>query len=298
MAFVFRSLRIATLVSVACFVCDYCAFSQQKDSTKAVALTWSPPRINASIRGLDTVTPCPLLDLLQRTGTQAAEMLQNLENFTALEQIDYLKLNANGAEKERENGLFDYVYALELQGNSRQSREYRSPVKAGYMFAASSQDTGEAALGLIFVPDLQGDYEMRCEGMDRWHDQLAWVVHFEQRSDKPARTFFISTPPSSYPARLRGRAWISVERNQVIHLETSFQQSLPSINLVSGTISVDYAPVQIQSKELELWLPLRIQAFWEHTDGRTIFLHRFSNFKVFSVDTEQHTLPPKQSQVH
>jgi hypothetical protein len=57
---------------------------------------------------------------------------------------------------------------------------------------------------------------------------------------------------------------------------------------------VDYGPVQIQSRKLELWLPQRVEAYWEISSRRVILYHTFSNFKLFSVDTEQNVEKPKQ----
>jgi len=55
---------------------------------------------------------------------------------------------------------------------------------------------------------------------------------------------------------------------------------------------VDYAPVEIQSRKLQLWLPQELEAFWEFGTYRIILLHTFRNFKLFTVDTEENTKKP------
>ena len=189
---------------------------------------------------------------------------------------------------------FDYVYAFERSRGGRASREYRTPAKGSHAFPASNQDTGLAALALIFLPSLQTDYEMNCEGLDKWNGQFAWVMHFQQRKDKPRRTLQFRTDAGLVGAMLKGRAWISMERGQVLHLETNLMQDRPSTNLRLSAISVDYALVQIESKKLELWLPKRVEAYWEISSHRIILYHSFSDFKVFSVDTEQNIERPKE----
>jgi hypothetical protein len=34
---------------------------------------------------------------------------------------------------------------------------------------------------------MRDNFEMTCEGLGRWHEQAAWLVHFKQREDRPAR---------------------------------------------------------------------------------------------------------------
>jgi len=231
--------------------------------------------------------------VLREAGAHALELTTNLENFSAEEQIQYKRLNQTASPEEIDEGVFDYVFAFEQNGTGRSSREYRTPTKGGHAFPASGQDTGQVALALIFHPHMQSDYDMSCEGLDQWKGQSAWVIRFQQRKDKPRRTLQFRTEAGSYAAMLKGRAWISMESGQVVHLETNLMQDIPPMDLRRSAISVDYAPVEIQSRKLELWLPERIEAYWEIGDRRIILYHTFSNFRVFSVDTQQNIEKPK-----
>lgn len=71
-------------------------------------------------------------------------------------------------------------------------------------------------------------------------------------------------------------------------------QTIPAINLYGGATSIDYAPVRIASRKLELWLPERIEAYWEIGDRRTMLYHTFSDFRVFSVEIQENVEKPKE----
>jgi hypothetical protein len=275
-------------------VCACVAAGQRNDTSKHKDLRWAPANVEAPLSSLASIPPCDVAQVLQQASTRAVELTTNLENFTAQERIEYQRLDRDGVPEESDFSVFDYVFAFEKVGAGRASREYRTPTKGGHAFPASGQDTGEVALPLIFLPTMQTDYEMKCEGLDKWKGQLAWVIHFRQREDKPARTLQFRVTKGTYFAKLAGRAWIAMENGQIVHLETNTMEPIPSINIQSGSTSIDYAPVQIQSKNLELWLPERIEAYWEIADRRLILYHTFSDFKVFSVETEQNIQKPKE----
>lgn len=257
-------------------------------------LGWTPPDVNAPLKSLSRTPPCDLSKVLEDAGSDALELTTNLENFTAEESIEYVQLNASGFLEESDSGVFDYVFAFDRVGGVRTSREFRTPAAGTQAFPASGQDTGQVALGLIFHPDMQSDYDMTCLGLDKWNGQSAWVVQFQQRKDRPRRTLQFRGPDKMYPAMLKGRAWLSMESGQVLHLETTLMKDIPDINIRSSVISVDYAPVTIESRKLQLWLPQRVEAYWEIWTHRIVLHHTFSNFKLFSVDTEQNMGKPKR----
>lgn|SRR5208337_310188 len=250
-------------------------------------LRWAPPNVEAPLPAGVGIVPCFLSTVLEQAGAHAVELAATLEKFTAQEEIRYEKLEQNGSVEEVDESVFDYTFGFEKRGGGRASQEYRTPTRGGHAFPASSQDTGEAALALIFLPSVQTDYEMRCEGVNKWNGQLAYVIHFEQRKDKPVRTLQFRSERGVYPVMLRGRAWISMENEQVLHLETNMVDAIPAYKLRRNAIAVDYGPVQIYSQKMELWLPKSIEAYWEYDNYRVILVHTFTNFRVFSVETEE-----------
>ena len=65
---------------------------------------------------------------------------------------------------------------------------------------------GLATLALIFHPLMRDDYDMTCEGLGQWQDQPTWLVHFQQRTDRPRRIKGYKVGQEIYPVALKGRA--------------------------------------------------------------------------------------------
>lgn len=286
-------------IFVLCFGLDssmrLCA-QQSKSATSAKDgknLPWSPPDIDAQIPTNMGEMACPLQSVLEQAGARAVELTRTLENFTALEEIRYQRNGPDDHVEESDSSTFDYNFGFENHGAGRSTQEYRTPAKGGHTFPSSTQDVGLVAMALIFLPGLQSDYEMTCEALIKWHDQPAYLIGFEQRRDKPGRTLRLRSDKGTYPVMLRGRAWISAENSQVLHMEIKSMEAVHACKLRSAAIAIDYGAVQIRSLKIELWLPHAIDAYWEYENYRVILLHRFTNFQAFSVDTLETVKPPK-----
>ena len=166
---------------------------------------WNPPNTEAKIRSLTKPVPCDLASILDQTGRRATEFANALEKFTAQESIEYKRFDRRGDLKETQSGTFDYTFAFEERNDGIASKEYRAATKASRVFAEAGHDVGQVALALIFHPSLQTDYQMSCEGLDNWRGQRSWVIRFEQRKDRPSRTFQFNEEKGTYSAMLKGR---------------------------------------------------------------------------------------------
>jgi len=270
---------------------------QPKESAKNVSfqdLQWAPPNVDSPLRSLSTSPPCDQSEVLEHAGASALALAENLERFTAQEHIDYVMVNRAGMVEEYDSGSFQYVYSIEHQEGGGVSREYRTPVKGSHVFPATGQHIGGAAIALMFLPDLQTDYEMKCEGTDERNGQLEWVIHFQQRKDKPSRTAKLWVYDVARPGMFKGRAWISKESFQVVHLEASLMNGVPDIGLLGLGVSVDYRLVQSPSGSLALWLPDHIDTYWDYDVHRAILVHKLSDFQFFTVETKDKVQEPQK----
>jgi hypothetical protein len=292
-------LRVRRVIGLSCLivVARVNMEAQQRGATEAQAqdkfLSWSPPEVDTPLPSLLAKAPCDVTKVLEEVGSHALELTANLEDFTAEEQIKYERWSDSGVPEESDSGMFHYVFSFERHSGELVSREYRNPWKGGHSLPEIGQDTGQVALGLIFRPEVQTDYEMNCEGLDQWKGQKAWVIHFQQRKDKPRRTMQIHYQGGEIGVMLKGRAWIGMESGQVLHLETNLMHDIPAVGLRRGAMTVDYAPVEIRSRKLQLWLPQQLEGFWEFGTSRVILYHTFHDFKLFTVETEENVQKPK-----
>jgi len=261
---------------------------------KGQDLQWAPPIVDAHLKSVAMIPPCDLSDVLQHAAENALNLASNLEKFTAQEHIAYVMLDRSGMVRAYDSGSFDYVYSMQQQKGGVVSREYRTPLKGSHAFSAAGLDIGEVAIALIFHPELQADYEMRCEGVDERNGQLDWVVHFQQRKDRPSRTARFWVDNVSYPGNLKGRAWISNENFQVVHLEANLMRDVPAIGLQDLAFSVDYGLAQSSSGNLRLWLPNHSVTYWNFDTNRIVLAHTLADFQFFAVETKEKIQQPKQ----
>ncbi len=94
------------------------------------------------------------------------------------------------------------------------------------------------------------------------------------------------------PLSIKGRAWIAADSGQVMHLETSLVEGISMIELEENAISVDYAPVKFESQNVEIWLPQFAVAYTDYAKRRMIIEHTFSDFQLFSVQTQENIQKP------
>ncbi|HKF04059.1 MAG TPA: hypothetical protein VKB49_17190, partial [Candidatus Sulfotelmatobacter sp.] len=257
-------------------------------------LKWAPPKVDTPPKSLSPGPPCDLSEVLQRTGVNALALASNLERFTAQEHIDYVMLDRSGMVMNYDSGAFQYVYSIEQQDGKSISREYRTPIKGSHEFPAADQEVGGAAIALMFLPDLQRDYDMKCEVVDERNGQQDWVVHFEQRKDRPNRTAKVWANGVEHPGMFKGRAWISQGGGQVVHLEAALINGVPDIGLEGMTFSADYGLVQSTAGETGFWLPNSINTYWDFDAHRNILSHRLDDFQLFTVETKDVVQEPKE----
>lgn len=267
----------------------------QEKQKKAPPLHWDPPQVDVPVPSVSATPPCVLHDVLKLAAQRTAELIDHLQNFDAHEQVRYEETDGLGIPTMAIAENFDYLVDFGAQSGPLKVQETRTPLAGSdYQNVGSIVDKGLPVLALIFYPELQGDYEMRCEGAAQWNDQPAWVVYFRQVNGKRPRTLSMATPVSSFPVSLKGRAWIAADSGQIMHLETNLIKGIPIIELRANAVSVDYAPVAFASRNLELWLPKSAIAYTDYGKRRTIIEHAFSDFQLFSVQTQQVIEKPKQ----
>jgi len=286
-------LAIVLLANLAAAV-TLSAGSSQKKEKKPGALEWDPPQVDAPVPGISAMPPCPLPDILKKAGERAQELIANLSDFNAHERIRYSQTDDLGVLEMSVDAKFDYLMDFGEISEAHTVHETRTPLAGSdKAHVGEIADRGLPVLALLFNPNLQRDYEMRCEGFAQWNNQPAWVVYFRQNKEKPPRTFGIRTETQILQVSLKGRAWIAPDSGQVMHLETNLVQGIATIGLQSNAVSVDYALVKFQSRDVVIWLPQSATAYSDYGKRRIIIGHTFSDFQLFSVQTQQVIEKPK-----
>jgi VWFA-related protein len=260
---------------------------------KIKALYWNPPDVDPRKEDRVDASECELDEVLTQAAARATELVTNLQNFTAEEHIVYRVLGGGAQQIDSGIGDFDYNALLVHHTEGFKVAETRVAERGSQPFPAALNNIGLPEMALIFLPELQQNYEMHCGGAALWQGQSAWLITLRQRKDRPDHTAAFSAPNGDiFPAPLKGRAWIAQDTGEVLHLEVGLVHPMAQVGVAGWFLSIDYGPVKFRTRNVEVWLPKFVETYGDSDYRRTMVSHEFSNFLLFSVDTNQHVSSP------
>ena len=256
--------------------------------------TWTPPDSDATVPTVVSGRACSLPKVLSGASKRAEELVAHLEQFSAVEKFESVEIRGNGQLSEPASAAFEYlVFIHSLRPGSLNVQEVREQNKVVTSLPNGLQDMGSPGIALLFLPQYQEDFELKCEGLGQWNGQATWLVHFQQRSDRPVRLRKFVTEAKEYPLSLRGRAWISAESSQVLHMETDLMAPVPEVQFRREHMSVDYQLVPFPNHKMELWLPQQVDIYFDFRGHYYHRYHKLSDFKLTAVDVQHKVSKPK-----
>jgi tetratricopeptide (TPR) repeat protein len=245
--------------------------------------------------GVDDVTPpvasevvCPAEKVIDESGKRVDELVTDLARFAAIEDLFHQSLDPFGVPIRTETRKYDYVAAITRPSpGSVLVDEYRMDKLALSGYPDQISSTGFATLALVFHPDMRMDFELSCEGLGDWRGQAAWLVHFRQRENRPNRMHSYTVGGQNYRVDLKGRAWITADKFQIVRIEADLVKPMPEIRLLSEHQVVEYGPVPFPKKNTTLWLPKTAEIYFDFRRHRYYRRHSFDHYMLFSVDTDE-----------
>jgi hypothetical protein len=261
-----------------------------------LALAASPPSLPVSSwgpAGVDDMkpwvagdVPCPIQEVIEQSGQRVKELVDNITRFAAIENLVHERLDPAGNATSKETRKFDYVASIsESQPGMLQTEEYRDAHYGVYDLPDNIVTVGFVTLALIFHPDMRENFEMSCEGLGQWHGQPTWLVHFRQRDDRPSRFADYKVGSQTYAMKLKGRAWITANNYQIVHIESDLTAPLPLLSVQHQV--AEYGPVHFAKKNLDMWLPQTVDIYLELNRHRYHRRHSFEHYMLFSVDADE-----------
>jgi tetratricopeptide (TPR) repeat protein len=288
---------------------------QDRDATMAangemqadgdLALAAAPPTLPESAWGppaVDDVKPllvpgitCPTDQVIQAAGDRVKQLVDNITRFAAVEDLVHEQLDKTGNPFTKETRKFNYVASItEPRPGFLSTEEYRDLRYGISDLPDHIVTTGFMSLALIFHPDMRGNFDMVCEGLGDWQGHAAWLVHFRQRDDKPSRMADYIVGSEHYPIKMKGRAWINANNLQIVRIESDLVSPLPQLS-VEHEIA-EYGPVNFANQKVELWLPQKVDIFFELRRHRYYRQHSFDHYMLFSVNSTDQQILPKSGQ--
>lgn len=259
-----------------------------QDSEPQLASAWQPPGVDEAKPSVAPGVSCPTEDVLKRTGENVERLVENVGRFAAIEDMLHERLDAAGNATSRETRKFDYAANIsQATPGYLALDEYRTERYALDSVPDEIVTSGFPALALIFHPSMQGNYEMVCEGLGEWRGQATWLMHFRQREDMPSRIQSLREAGMSYPVNLKGRAWITADKFQIIRLESELVKPMKEVRFMVQHSIAEYGPVQFQKKKVEIWLPKSAEVYLDFRRHKYYRRHSFDHYMLFSVESEQ-----------
>jgi tetratricopeptide (TPR) repeat protein len=249
-------------------------------------VSWLPASVDRSKPPVVSGLGCPDKLVIDEAGKRVQELVANVEQFAAVESIDYEKLNDAGSASYSETRKFDYIAAVSQQPEVVLVDEYRVQRYDLNTQPDRVVDNGFAALALVFHPSMRDAFKMTCEGLGEWHGKPAWLVHFQQRDDRPNHMQAYLVGTNRYPVNLKGRAWIAADTFQIMRIESDMMNPMPQIELLAEHTATEYAPVPFPKRNTEFWLPQSAEIYMQFRGQRIYRKHSFDKYLLFSVDAE------------
>lgn len=247
---------------------------------------WQPPGIDDVKLSLAQGVECPAGQVIYESGKRVEELVDDVSRFAAIEDLTHQTLDELGNPIDTERRKYDYVASIaETEPGFLAVDEYRSSVTRFYDFPGGIVSTGFSSLALVFHPHVRDNFELRCEGLGEWNGQATWLIHFRQRDDRPNRMHSYDIGGQIYPVKLKGRAWISPDKFQIVRIEAEMVAPMPEILLLSEHQIVDYGPVPFPRKQVSLWLPKSAEIYFDFRKHRYHRRHSFDHYMLYSVDS-------------
>jgi tetratricopeptide (TPR) repeat protein len=257
-------------------------------------MNWQPPGIDEARPPVASGVACPSEMVVNMAGQHVKQLAADVARLAAIEDLLHEKLDATGYPITTETRKFNYVVSItESPSGFLDLFEYRSDGSGLADFPDHITSSGFISLAMVFYPGLRDDFQMTCEGLGDWHGQATWLVHFRQRDDRPNRIHSYVVGGAVHPIGLKGRAWITADKFQIVRMESELVAPAPDIRLRTEHQIVEYGPVLFEQKNEELWLPHSAELYFDFRNRRYFRRHSFDHFMLFSVDTAEKRNEPK-----
>lgn len=250
---------------------------------------WAPPDVDATQPFVISGAACSLPKVLQAAARNAEKFVSTLEQFSATEEYESVEIKRDKRLETPDTRTYNYLAMVSrVNPGLIEVDEFREARSGSGNATRLLDDIGTPGLALAFHPIFSGSFDWSCEGLGEWKGKAAWVVHFEQKKDRPTSLLqAFETSSQEYALPLKGRAWVSQNGGEVMHLDTDLTRPVKEIGMLREHFSIDYAPVLFRAHKMQLWLPQDADVYYQYQGHYIHHYHHYSDFKLFWVGTTQ-----------
>jgi hypothetical protein len=264
---------------------------------RTTARNWILPAVMAAtltgLLALPAQAQEPGLDkILDRAGKQVANFLDQFSQVKCTERVVQEKLNPKGKVERKAQSSYDYLVILTNTGGELNLDESRLEMQDGKEKKPKNQSTpllvsnGFATLFLIFHPYYTPGFQFTVLGDDTINGEHFVKVRFQHIRNKRS-VAALAVKGREYPLDLSGTAWINPQTGVIARITAGIEGGTEDIGMKTMHSEVDFAPVRFGGVETAYWFPVQARVEVETQRQRWVNTHTFSDYKRFSVSTEE-----------
>jgi hypothetical protein len=230
-----------------------------------------------------------LTGILQRTGDQTSAFLDEFSNVKCTEHVRQEKLGKDDKIELKEESSYDYLVIMTNVGgdlNLSESRLLLHEAKRDRKNTSMLLSNGFATLFLVFHPYYAEAFKFSLAGEELMGGRLLEKVTFRHipGMKSPAA---LALRGREYPLELSGAAWIDPDTGAIAKIVADIQDTLQDVGLKSLRSQIEFAPLPFPDSKPVYWFPTQATVEVETPRQHWRNLHRFSEYKKFSVGTEE-----------
>jgi hypothetical protein len=228
-------------------------------------------------------------DLLNRTGEQVSKFLGQFSEVKCTEKVTQQKLGKEDKVELKEESTYDYLVILTNTGGELSLDESRLAVHEAKVDKKNTSllvTNGFATLFLVFHPYYAGSFRFTAQGDELVGGHLLSKISFQHvRGTRSIAA--LALRGKEYPLEVSGTAWVDPQTAVITKIVAEIGDSMQDVGLKTLRSEVEYAPVPFRGMKETYWFPSQATVEVETPRQHWRNTHRFTDYKRFSVDTEE-----------
>lgn len=229
--------------------------------------------------------------LLDQTSKQVSDFLDQFSQVKCTEHVLQEKLSDSGKVEFKDQSNYDYLVILANTGGELTLDESRyedkdAPHARNKKSIPLLVTNGFATLFLVFHPYYQDSFEFTDEGEEIVGGRPAAKIGFHHIAGTRS-PMALALRGRDYPVELAGMAWVDKKNGNLLRATADIPGGMDDVGLHSMHSEVHYTAVTFKGSSTQWWMPNEATIEVETRRQHWRNTHRFTDYKRFSVDTEQ-----------
>lgn len=230
-------------------------------------------------------------EVLSRASQQVSSFVEQFSEVKCTEHVVQEKFAESNKIERRTESTYDYLVILSNSGGELSLDESRLAVAAkGGNHKKENEplliSNGFATLFLIFHPYYAGSFQFKDLGQEAIDGRQFAKVQFDHIPNTKS-VAALAVRGREYPLELSGVAWIDPASGVIARIDAGVDRSIEDIGLKRLRSEVEFAPVRFGQQLSSAWFPNQATVEVETPRQHWRNTHKFSDYKQFSVSTEE-----------